>query len=364
MNSIPEIIADIRAGKMIILMDDEDRENEGDLVMAATHTRAQDINFMATEARGLICLALTQARCQQLDLPLMVQRNLSNHGTNFTVSIDATNGISTGISAADRACTIQTAAAAQAHPQDIVQPGHVFPLMAQNGGVLTRAGHTEAGCDLARLAGLEPAATIVEILKPDGSMARYDDLKTFAEQHDLKIGTIENLIRYQIRNQRTVKKIDTSRILTQYGEFDLHAYQDVIEQTVHLALVVGEPDMTKPVPVRVHLENTLIDTLGALDSGRWSLGHALHKIIEFGGGVLIILRKIETPESFIESIHQHTHREETNPQASARQSLRTYGIGAQILLDLGVRDMQLLSSPKTMHGLAGFGLRVSEYVAD
>ncbi|MGD2138036.1 MAG: 3,4-dihydroxy-2-butanone-4-phosphate synthase, partial [Gammaproteobacteria bacterium] len=226
LNNTEEIVRDIRAGRMVILMDDEDRENEGDLVMAASHVRPEDINFMASHGRGLICLTLTRKRCEQLALPLMVQSNLSSHATNFTLSIEAATGVTTGISAADRARTIQAAVAADAQPRDLVQPGHIFPLMAQPGGVLTRAGHTEAGCDLARLAGLEPAAVIVEILKEDGSMARRPDLEIYARQHDLKIGTIEDLIRYRIENEKTVERVAASDLATEHGIFRVHAYHD------------------------------------------------------------------------------------------------------------------------------------------
>ena len=239
-NSTEEIIEDIRAGRMVILMDDEDRENEGDLVMAASHVRPEDINFMASHGRGLICLTLTRDRCEQLALPLMVQSNTSLHSTNFTLSIEAAEGVTTGISAQDRARTIQAAAAADAHPGDIVQPGHIFPLMAQPGGVLTRAGHTEAGCDLARLAGLEAASVIVEILKEDGSMARRPDLEIYAREHGLKIGTIEDLIRYRIENEKTVEHVAETELATEHGNFRLHAYLDSIDGAVHLALVMGE----------------------------------------------------------------------------------------------------------------------------
>lgn len=253
MNTTTELIEDIRAGKMVILMDDEGRENEGDLIMAASLTRAEDINFMASYGRGLICLTLTRERCQQLRLPLMVNQNQAAHGTNFTLSIEAAKGVTTGISAADRARTIQAAVALDAKPDDLVQPGHIFPLMAQAGGVLNRAGHTEAGCDLARLAGLEPAATIVEILNPDGSMARRGDLEVYAGEHQLKIGTIEDLIRYRIQNERTVEPVAESEFPTKLGKFHLYAYQDVVDNAVHFALVKGNIDATTPIPVRVHV---------------------------------------------------------------------------------------------------------------
>jgi 3,4-dihydroxy 2-butanone 4-phosphate synthase/GTP cyclohydrolase II len=279
LNSVEEIIADIRAGRMVILMDDEDRENEGDLVMAATHVRPEDINFMASHGRGLICLTLTRKRCEQLALPLMVQSNLSSHATNFTVSIEAASGVTTGISAADRARTIQAAVAADAQPRDIVQPGHIFPLMAQPGGVLTRAGHTEAGCDLARLAGLEPAAVIVEILKEDGSMARRPDLEVYARQHGLKIGTIEDLIRYRIENEKTVERVASSDLATEHGIFRVHAYHDSIDGAVHLALVMGDLDPDEPTLVRVQLQHTLSDLIDVKREGQhWPLRDVLQRV--------------------------------------------------------------------------------------
>ena len=371
MNTTAELIEDIRAGKMVILMDDEGRENEGDLVMAASLTRPEDINFMASHGRGLICLTLTRERCQQLRLPLMVNRNQAAHGTNFTVSIEASEGVTTGISAADRARTIQAAVGASAKPEDLVQPGHIFPLMAQAGGVLTRAGHTEAGCDLARLAGFEAAATIVEILNPDGSMARREDLEIFAQQHQLKIGKIEDLIRYRIQNERTVECVAESDFPTKLGDFHLYAYQDVIDNAVHFALVKGDIDAEVPIPVRVHIENILVDTLGAAFGGGWPMWAAMEKIAALGSGVLVILRKPENPGALIRSIEQYrisggkpeTFRGDTG-ESEIPEDLRTYGMGAQILIDLGVRKMSLLSAPKVFHGLAGFDLEIVNYIKD
>ncbi|MBT8122705.1 MAG: 3,4-dihydroxy-2-butanone-4-phosphate synthase, partial [Gammaproteobacteria bacterium] len=268
MNTTEEIIEDIRAGRMVILMDDEDRENEGDLVMAASLVRPEDINFMASHGRGLICLTLTRDRCKQLALPLMVPTNRSIHSTNFTVSIEAATGVTTGISAADRARTVQAAVAQAATSDDIVQPGHIFPLMAQPGGVLTRAGHTEAGCDLARLAGLEPAAVIVEILKEDGSMARRPDLELYAKQHNLKMGTIEDLIRYRIENEKTVEHVAENDLATDHGVFRVHAYHDTVDDSVHLALVMGEINPEEPTLVRVQVQNTLSDLCDAETEGQ------------------------------------------------------------------------------------------------
>jgi 3,4-dihydroxy 2-butanone 4-phosphate synthase/GTP cyclohydrolase II len=365
LNTIEEIIEDIRVGRMVVLMDDEDRENEGDLVMAAAHVRPEDINFMASHGRGLICLTLTLARCEQLDLSLMVRGNKSLHATNFMLSIEAAEGVTTGISAHDRARTVQSAVSPEAGPQDIVQPGHIFPLMAQPGGVLTRAGHTEAGCDLARLAGLEPAAVIVEILKEDGSMARRPDLEVYARKHGLKMGTIEDLIRYRIENEKTVEQVAENDLATEYGVFRLHAYHDTIDGAVHLALVKGEIDPDEPTLVRVHMQNTLGDLLDAQTEGHtWLLRQALQCIAREGKGVVVILRREEQPDELIQQIREY-HMPEQQAQAvekNAPDTLRTYGVGAQIIADLGVRRMRVLSAPKIVHGIAGFGLEVVEYV--
>ncbi len=366
MNTIEEIIEDIRAGKMVIIMDDEDRENEGDLVMAASWVRAEDINFMARYGRGLICLTLTRERCQQLRLPLMVNENKTAHSTNFTVSIEAASGVTTGISAADRARTIQCAVAKQACPEDLVQPGHVFPLMAQPGGVLSRAGHTEAGCDLAQLAGLEPAAVIVEILNDDGTMARKSELEVFARQHDLKIGTIADLIHYRIQNENTLERISACDFPTEYGDFRLYAYQDCHDQHLHLALVMGQVHPDEPVLVRVHARNLLCDLFaGKRDESSISIRAAMRKIAEEGRGVLVVIRQQEDDKSLIEKIHTYQmqdhgvqiHREEGNTM-----DWRTTGTGSQILADLGVRKMKLLGTQKRYFGLSGFNLEVVDYV--
>jgi len=364
LNTTEELITDIAAGRMVILMDDEDRENEGDLVMAAAHVRAEDINFMASHGRGLICLTLTRERCEQLALPLMVRRNVSQHSTNFTLSIEAAEGVTTGISAHDRARTVQAAVSPRAIPEDIVQPGHIFPLMAQPGGVLTRAGHTEAGCDLARLAGLEPAAVIVEILNEDGSMARRPDLEVYARKHGLKIGTIEDLIRYRIENEKTVERVAQCELATEHGMFHLHAYRDSIDGAVHLALVMGEIEADEPTLVRVHMQNTLGDLTDALLQGQhWSLRQALRRVAREGRGVVVILRWEEQDE-MLQQIREY-HRPEVCPGTQKNgepTELRTYGIGAQIIADLGVRKMRVLSAPRIVHGIAGFGLEVVEYV--
>ena len=291
LNSIEEIIDDIRLGKMVILMDDEDRENEGDLIIAAERIRTEDINFMATNARGLICLTLTQKRCEYLKLPLMVNTNGTAFNTNFTVSIEAAEGVTTGISAADRARTIQAAVARDSRPEDIVQPGHIFPIMAQPGGVLRRAGHTEAGCDLARMGGYGPAAVIVEIMNEDGSMARRPDLEKFAEKHQLKIGTIVDLIHYRIANEYTVTRQETRELQTEFGVFQLHTYHDSITGSTHLAFTMGSIDKDDPILVRVHIPNTLRDICQAFNvSGTsWSFSKALEKIAGEGKGVAVLL---------------------------------------------------------------------------
>lgn len=369
LNSTEEIIADIRAGKMVILMDDEDRENEGDIIMAAEHVTPEAINFMARYARGLICLTLTRHHCEQLRLPLMVQENTERHGTNFTVSIEAAEGVTTGISAHDRAATVRAAANPQAVPEDIVQPGHIFPLMARPGGVLTRAGHTEAGCDLARLAGCHPASVIVEILNEDGSMARRPDLEKFAKDHDLKIGTVAELIRYRSENEHVVERLVEAPVQTRYGEFKLISYEDTIDQTVHLALVKGDINPDEPTLVRVHLRHTLNDVLGVQhEQFGWPISDALERIAEEGQGVVVLLRKPEESRELIEQIQRIGLPQK--PQAEAGEidrnspHLRTFGVGAQILRDLGIQKMRVLSRPKNMHAISGFGLEVVEYVYD
>lgn len=363
LNSTQEIIDDIRAGKMVVIMDDEDRENEGDILMAAEAVTPDDINFMARYGRGLICLTLSEKRCKQLRLPLMVRDNREQMETNFTVSIEASEGVTTGISAADRATTVLAAVKSDATPESIVQPGHIFPVMALKGGVLIRAGHTEAGCDLARLAGFEAAAVIVEILNDDGSMARRSDLENFARLHDLKIGTIEDLIRYRIENEHTIERIVESRFPTDFGEFKLFAYEDSVAQELHLALVKGTIDADKPVPVRVHVQNTLSDSLCGTVGRGWPLRDVMRTIEKAGEGVIVFLRQAETPKDMVNRI-EAIIREEGHADDEHSDDQRTFGIGAQILADLGVRKMSLLSAPKRFHGLAGFGLEVVEYYSD
>jgi len=362
LHSIPEIIADLKAGKMVILMDDEDRENEGDLLMCADAVRPEDINFMARFGRGLVCLTLTQEKCKALRLPLMVSDNGSGFGTNFTLSIEAAQGVTTGISAHDRAHTVRTAVKAEARPEDIVQPGHIFPLMAQNGGVLNRAGHTEAGCDLARLAGRTPAAVICEILRDDGTMARRPDLEAFAKEHDLKIGTIADLIRYRLDNEHTVERVAETHVQTEFGEFRLVTYQDTVDNTIHLAMVRGAVSMSKPTLVRVHIRNMLQDVLAVRHGDfSWPVRRALQRVAEEGEGVVVLLRRPESPRELVQQIVGLNRPEDGSEPTGP--VLRTYGLGAQILNDLGVRKMRVLSNPKKMYGLSGFGLEVVEYVA-
>lgn len=363
--STEEILTELRAGRMVVIVDDEDRENEGDLLMLASHVRPEDVNFMAKFGRGLICLTLTRERCRQLALPLMVTNTDDRHATNFTLSIEAAEGVTTGISAYDRAHTIRTAVAPNSGPDDISQPGHVFPLMAQPGGVLVRAGHTEAGCDLARLAGAEPAAVIVEILNEDGSMARRPDLEQFCQTHGLKMGTIEDLIRYRIENEQTVRRVAELDFPTAHGDFRLIAFQDQVDRGVHFALVRGFPRPSEPTLVRVHLEQTLCDTLGyaGQDCG-WPLDDALQRIAEAGLGVAVVLRKLESADTLIQRLEELAvgGHADLRPHVQTSADWRMYGIGAQILSDVGVGKMRLLSAPKRFHGLGGFGLEVVDYV--
>jgi 3,4-dihydroxy 2-butanone 4-phosphate synthase/GTP cyclohydrolase II len=366
LNHIEDILADIAAGRMVVIMDDEDRENEGDLVMAAEKVSAADINFMARFGRGLICLTLTAERCRQLRLPLMVSETNREHRTNFTLSIEAAEGVTTGISAHDRAHTVLTAVRRDARPEDLRQPGHIFPVMAQPGGVLTRAGHTEAGCDLARLAGLDASAVIVEIMNDDGTMARRPDLEAFAERHGLKIGTIADLIRYRLRQERSVERIAEQDVDTEFGPFRLLAYEDHVHREVHLALVRGRLDSVEAPLVRVHPIDTWSDLIGLRDPGRtWRLRDALQRIAEVGTGVVIVLRDQTSPRELADAVSALGQRRPATAGAHAPpQVLRTYGIGAQILKDLGVTRMQVLSAPKQLQGIGAFGLEITGYVAE
>ena len=365
LNTVEELIEELRCGRMVIVMDDEARENEGDLLMAAEMVRPEDVNFMARYGRGLICLTLTRERCRQLRLPLMVSETDVGHTTNFTVSIEAAEGVTTGISAYDRAHTVRTAVARDARPEDLRQPGHIFPLMAQPGGVLTRAGHTEAGCDLARLAGFEPASVIVEILNEDGTMARRPELQRVAAEHGLKIGTIADLIRYRLHKERSVERVSDQVVETDFGPFRMCWYEDHVHRAVHVALVRGELHGPVPPLVRVHLLETLRDVIGVHgEVAGWTLRSVMERIAGEPGGIVIILRQHERAREIIESV-QALGRGGQAP-AMAQQPggtvLRTYGIGAQILQDLGVTRMRVLSAPKQMSGISAFGLEVAEYV--
>jgi 3,4-dihydroxy 2-butanone 4-phosphate synthase/GTP cyclohydrolase II len=363
-DSIEDILVDIAAGRMVVFVDDEDRENEGDLLMAAAKVRPEDINFMARFGRGLICLTLTRERCAQLRLPLMVSDTDRERRTNFTLSIEAAEGITTGISAYDRARTVQTAVAVDARPDHLRQPGHIFPVMAQPGGVLTRAGHTEAGCDLARLAGLEPSAVIVEIMNDDGTMARRPQLEVFARHHGLRMGTIRDLIRYRLRNERSVERIAERNIQTEFGEFRLYCYEDHMHHDLHLALAHGALDGPELPLVRVHLADTLRDLLSVKSEARaWTLRAAMARISQAPSGVLVILREQESPRALADAI-QGLQQQRDPATVADSAVLRTYGVGAQILKDLGVRRMKVLSAPKQIHGISAFDLEVAEYVGE
>ena len=361
---IADIIADLKDGKMVIMVDDENRENEGDLIMAAEKVRPEDVNYMATHGRGLVCLTLSRERCKQLRLPLMVSETDQHHTTNFTISIEAAEGITTGISAHDRARTIQAAVAPGARPEHISQPGHIFPIMAQPGGVLTRAGHTEAGCDLTRMAGLEPAAAIVEILKEDGSMARRPDLEIFAKEHGLKIGTIADLIRYRLDTEQNVERIGKEVVETEHGEFTMYCYDDHVNRAVHVALVKGDLDTVDSPVVRVHLQDTLGDVIGVQSSSLgWPLGSAIKRIAEEEVGVIVLLREQESSRNFMDSVETlGQHRDELEDRRAGDEVLRTYGIGAQILRDLGLSKIRVLSAPKHMYAISGFDLEITEYI--
>ncbi len=364
LNTIEEIIEDIRQGRMVILMDDEDRENEGDLVIAAERVRTEDIHFMATNARGLICLTLSRERCDFLNLRPMVNKNATQFHTNFTASIEAATGVTTGISAADRARTIQVAVGRDTRPDDIVQPGHVFPIMAQPGGVLQRAGHTEAGCDLARLAGFVPAAAIVEIMNDDGTMARRPDLEVFAQKHGLKIGTIVDLIHYRIANERTVVRKESCAVNTEHGEFTLHTFTDTILGGPHLAFSMGKLDPAQPTLVRVHIANTLRDVCDVVNPAwpSWSFSTALARIAQEGRGVAVLLSGAEYAEDINETLSAAFGEEAGAPRPNRKGHDLTIGTGSQILRDLGVGKMRLLSYPAKFHAISGFDLEVVEFV--
>jgi 3,4-dihydroxy 2-butanone 4-phosphate synthase/GTP cyclohydrolase II len=352
----PDIIAEIKAGRTVILVDDEDRENEGDLVFAAEFVTPEKINFMATHGRGLVCMPITEAHARRLNLAPMVPHNRAVHGTNFTVSIEAASGVTTGISAADRAHTIKVAASPTARPEDVVQPGHVFPLIAQRGGVLARAGHTEACCDLAQLAGLHPAAVLCEIMKDDGTMARLPDLVEFGERHGLKLGTIADLIHFRSRTESLIKRVTEREIETRFGRFRMVAYLEKLSGETHLALVRGEIDPKSETLVRVHEPLSLLDLL---DEGRgthsWTVHEALAAIDRARKGVIVLLNCTQSAGQLIEHVAEPRSRE------PSRRELLTYGIGAQILRDLQVGRMRLMTTPRKMPSMAGWALEVTGY---
>ncbi|WP_423360109.1 bifunctional 3,4-dihydroxy-2-butanone-4-phosphate synthase/GTP cyclohydrolase II [Pseudomonas citronellolis] len=360
-NTTEEIIEDFRQGRMVLLVDDEDRENEGDLLLAAEFCSPDAINFMAREARGLICLTLTEEHCQRLGLEQMVPNNGSPYSTAFTVSIEAATGVTTGISAADRARTVQAAVASGASAEDIVQPGHIFPLRAREGGVLTRAGHTEAGCDLARLAGLTPAAVIVEVMNDDGSMARRPELEAFAAQHGIKIGTIADLIHYRLSTEHTVRRIGERELPTVHGSFRLVTFEDRIEGGVHMAMVMGEVDPAEPTLVRVHVIDPLRDLVGAEYAGppNWTLWAALQRVAEEGRGVVVVLANHESSQALLERVPQLTQPSRPFTRSQSR-IYSEIGTGAQILQDLGVSQLRHLGPPLKYAGLTGYGLEVVE----
>lgn len=365
LNTIEEIIEDYKQGKMIILMDDEDRENEGDLMMPASVVTADDINFMAKFGRGLICLTLTKDRCQQLHLPLMTRNNQDTLGTNFTVSIEAAQGVTTGISAADRAATIQAAVKADAQPGDIVTPGHVFPIMARAGGVLERAGHTEAGCDLASMAGFEPASVIVEIMNEDGTMSRRDDLEKFAAEHGIKLGTVADLIEYRLKNEKTIERVSQCRLPTEFGDFTLIGYEDVLDHRAHFALTFGDTSSEEPIPVRVHMADTLCDLFSAKrDECKWSLRSAMQQVSEEGKGVIVVLRKHEEGTELLDKIQQFQMKDRgiIQPEVQVEDDAKTYGLGAQILSDLGLHKLKVIGSAWRMNALSGFGLEIVGHI--
>ena len=365
LNTIDELIADIRQGKMVVLMDDEDRENEGDLVMAAECVTPEAINFMAREGRGLICMPMSRRRCERLDLPLMVDDNRASHGTNFTISIEAATGVTTGISAADRARTVQVAANKQAKPQDIVQPGHIFPLMAQPGGVLVRAGHTEASCDLARLAGFDESAVIVEIINDDGNMARRQDLDRFAEKHNLKVGTIADLIHYRLLHERTVEMRESGTVRTDHGEFELYAFEDTTNGDTHLALVRGKPEAEQHTLVRVHQESAVRDMLSAQlsDKPDWNIQRCLARIAQEGTGVLVLLAKRDESVGWLDDARIALGKK-AKPAVTVTKGTASLniGVGCQILRQLGVQKMRLMGPNKHYNAISGFDLEVVQYL--
>ncbi len=358
---VEDIVADMRAGRMVILVDEEDRENEGDLVLAADHVTPEAINFMAKFGRGLICLTLTRERCELLNLPPMVERNGAQYSTAFTASIEAAEGVTTGISAADRARTVQAAVAKNALASDLVQPGHIFPLQAVDGGVLMRAGHTEAGCDLAAMAGCSPTAVICEIMNDDGTMARLPDLQLFAAEHGLKIGTIADLIAHRSRNESLIEKVGSRTLQTAFGEFTAHAFKENTSQSLHLALVKGQWAPDEVVAARVHEPLSVLDLL---ETGRamhsWSLDQSLGYMAEQGRGVVVLLNCGESAAQLLAQFEGKARAAQAPERG--RMDLRTYGVGAQILRECGAHKLKLMGNPRRMPSMTGYGLEIVGYI--
>jgi 3,4-dihydroxy 2-butanone 4-phosphate synthase/GTP cyclohydrolase II len=374
LNSIEEILADLRAGRMVVIMDDEDRENEGDLIMAAERATPEAVAFMIRYTSGIICVPMEEEGLVRLDLPQMVLANSESHRTAFTVSVDLRHGTTTGVSGADRAATIRALADAKTTAGDFARPGHIFPLRSRKGGVLVRAGHTEASVDLCRLAGMKAVGVLCEVMNDDGTMARRPELEVFAKRHNLKIGTISDLIRYRLRNERSVVRVAEQTVQTDHGEFRLYAYEDRVSQDVHLALACGRLDGPETPLVRVHLPETLRDFVGVRGAQRaWTLRAVMQRIADAGNGVVVLLRQQESPDDLTESVRamasaaaQNAVQAERATKAEGGQGavLRTFGVGAQILKDLGVRRMRVLSKPKQMHGISAFDLEVEAYVGE
>lgn len=368
LDSIEDIVADIRAGKMVIMMDDEDRENEGDLIMAAEHATPEAVAFIVRHSSGIICMPMTRERLEDLRLPLMVAENTESHRTAFTISVDYKHGTTTGISASDRAATVRALADPATKPDDFARPGHIFPLRYAEGGVLARAGHTEASVDLVKLAGIKSEGAIIcEIVNDDGTMKRGADLFAFAREHNLRIGTIADLIRYRLSNEHSVERVAEQKVQTEFGEFRMAVYEDRNEKTVHLAMIKGEIKPDQPTLVRVHIRNMLQDVLCVKhEDFSWPLRRALKRVAEEGNGVVVLLRKPDTSRELVQQIvglnQPHAPAPTPAGQPDDRRALRTYGVGAQILTDLGVRKMRVLSTPKRMYALSGFDLEVVEYV--
>jgi 3,4-dihydroxy 2-butanone 4-phosphate synthase / GTP cyclohydrolase II len=368
LHSIAEILGEVRAGRMVVIVDDEDRENEGDLIMAAELATPESVAFMIRHTSGIICVSMEEPALARLDLPQMVPLNSESQRTAFTVSVDARTGITTGVSSLDRAATIRALANPASVAADLVRPGHIFPLRSRRGGVLVRAGHTEAAVDLCRLAGVTPVGVLCEVMNDDGTMARRPQLQEFARSHGLKIGTIADLIRHRLRTERTVERIAEQSVRTELGEFRLYAYQDAVSLDVHLALAHGRLDGAHPPLVRVHLADTLRDLLGVQAPARtWTLRAAMQRIVEAGNGVVVVLRNQESAPELADALRDlaaAAPAAESAPEAAAGTVLRTFGVGAQILKDLGVRRMRVLSAPKQMHGISAFDLEIEGYVGE